>query len=153
VQRHLGIGKGHPLVLVDRLPRATRVPSQETAQPTSATAPADSALKGSTAPDYSVEHAGFTEWVNQRADRIHLHPTLTGTALAGLKAACRCRARAEKEAANLPEGDRYSLDFIRDPGEPTRTAMLEILFRDDSPVYRVKFGEDWFERPGVPSPS
>lgn len=43
-------------------------------------------------------------------------------------------------------GDEYSLDFVFDLGEPTRSRMLEILFGADngvaSHIYRVRFGEN-----------
>jgi hypothetical protein len=98
--------------------------------------------KGATIPDYAVEHKGaqaFTEWVNLKSDALTAENGV-GRARAYLMAA------KNGEATNLPAGDKYSLHFIRDPGAATRNAMLEVLLANDSPVYRVKFGNTWYDR-------
>jgi len=102
--------------------------------------------KGSTSPDYSVKHDGFTEWVNQKYDNINEGHDRHGVYLAGIDAARIYLRSARVEAANLPREDRYSLDFVADPGPETRQAMLRILFCGGSPVHRVKFGESWYDR-------
>jgi hypothetical protein len=73
----------------------------------------------------------------------------------GVDAAKTYRDKANKEAGNVPEGDSYSIQFLRDParapdkaaGALTKTRMLDILFGNNSPVQRVKFGEGpWITR-------
>ncbi len=99
-----------------------------------------------TVPDYAMPQQGLTEWVNQKSDIIDSGRKSLNVYRVGLTAARRYRTIAVKEAKNLPPGDKYSLDFIRDPGPDTRTAMLNVLFAPGSPVHRVKFGETWYER-------
>ncbi len=110
---------------------------------------------GATIPDYKLPHPAFTEYVNQKSDLIDQGPKDADVFKSGTAAARRYLDVAKGtptspgEATNLPTGDRYSLDFVRDPGEATRKAMLDILFAKDSPVYRVKFGEVWYTNPGM----
>jgi hypothetical protein len=47
-----------------------------------------------------------------------------------------------------PTGHRISMHYSHDPGNPTRTDMLRVLLRDDTRVYRVKFGGTWWVRDG-----
>lgn len=114
--------------------------------------------KGATIPDYWVSHPTFTEYVNQKSDLID-SGTKTGAVFdSGVAAARRYLGIAKGkgtvtepgEATNLPAGDRYSLDFVRDPGAATQKAMLDILFATDSPIFRVKFGDGaWHTNPGI----
>ena len=105
---------------------------------------------GATIPDYSLTHAGHKEWVNQKSDWIDKKDLLTkaGETRRGIAAAILYRDKARLEAANVPVGDLYSLDFIRDPGDPTRSSMLRIIFQEAG-VHRVKFGETWYDRSSV----
>ena len=84
--------------------------------------------KDATVPDYSIPEQGYTEWVNQKSDLIDSGKKSGNVYQAGVAAARSYRTAAVKEAQNLPPGDKYSLDFIRDPGPDTRKAMLDILF-------------------------
>ncbi len=111
---------------------------------------------GATIPDYKISHTGFTEYVNQKSNIIDRgDKDASGVYKAGKTAAARYLSIAKGkgtpdkpgEATNVPAGDRYSLDFVRDPGPATRQAMLDILFATGSPVYRVKFGETWHTSP------
>lgn len=101
-----------------------------------------------TIPDYHLTHSGFTEWVNQKSDVLQGG----GKDAKGAWEDGKARARSYRDYARdvaqpkLPPGDRYSLDFVRDPGAETRAAMLEILFAPGSVVYRVKFGDHWYSR-------
>ncbi len=99
-----------------------------------------------TIPDYSLPQQGHTEWVNMKSDSINSGRKSGDVYQAGTKAATAYRGKAVAEAGNLPKGDKYSLDFIRDPGPETRNAMLKILFGEGSPIHRVKFGDTWYER-------
>ncbi|HEY6033644.1 MAG TPA: DUF4157 domain-containing protein [Kofleriaceae bacterium] len=113
--------------------------------------------EGTTIPDYRIAHAGFTEWVNQKShDLDPKGPRDANGVLKGAKATARSLLKdmigdgtdsKPGEANNIPIGDRYSLDFIRDPGPETVVAMLDILFGETSPLYRVRFGEDWHTNP------
>ena len=100
--------------------------------------------KGSTVPDYDIPHSGFREWVNLKSDIINVGKQSGGVYLAGKSAASKYLKKAKIEAANLPSGDKYSIDFIRDPGPVTRSTMIDILINPKSPVYRVKFGDIWY---------
>ncbi|MCK5345306.1 MAG: hypothetical protein KAR20_17975, partial [Candidatus Heimdallarchaeota archaeon] len=102
--------------------------------------------KDSTVPDYDIPHTGFKEWVNLKSDLINSGSKSAGVFRTGKDAARKYRIAAKKEAGNLPSGDKYSMDFIRDPGPVTRQAMLDILFNAGSPIYRVKFGEVWYTK-------
>ncbi len=100
---------------------------------------------GATEPDYPITHKGenaFTEWVNIKSDFL--------TAANGTRKAMEYLRNADgttkREALELPPGDKYSLHFIFDPGKATRDAMLAILLADGTPIYRVKFGETWYDR-------
>jgi hypothetical protein len=107
-------------------------------------------IKDQTIPDYPIEQAGYTEWVNLKSDLIDTGKAVKGVFSSGKAAAKTYRAKAVKEAANLPAGDKYSLDFIRDPGPLTRKAMLDILLATGSSVHRVKFGEgNWISRSDI----
>jgi hypothetical protein len=99
--------------------------------------------KDATIPDYSIDvPGGGKEWINQKSDLID-------RSLADARTAARTYRRVGyTEARNVPPGDKYSLDFVRDPGEAARITMLEIIFEPPSPVYRVKIGEIWYT--GVP---
>ncbi len=111
--------------------------------------------KGATIPDYPVKHDGFVEHVNQKSDLIDQGvKDGTGAFVSGKNAARLYLAKAKGdatspgEATNLPAGDRYSLDFVRDPGAATQKAMLTILFGEGSPIFRVKFGDgEWQPNP------
>ena len=111
----------------------------------------DTNTKGATVPDYYNQRTGYIEWVNLKSDRIvpkdrgEISPEGVAAAKKYLKDA-KAPAGEPGSAANLPKGDKYSLDFIRDPGKATRDAMLEILFADGSPIDRVKFGDKWYDR-------
>jgi hypothetical protein len=118
---------------------------------------------GYTEPDYFLDGTGFTEYVNQKSDRINQgKQDRKGVFEAGVAAAKTYlkiardgklerkkpgqdpgteRKRTMGEAKQLPEGDRYSLDFVRDPGPATQEAMINILFGDGT-IYRVKFGDN-----------
>lgn len=114
-----------------------------------------------TIPDYKIPHSTFTEYINQKSDLIDRGDKDGDVFEAGTAAAKRYLDKAKGtpaspgetptpgEATNLRAGDRYSLDFVRDPGEATRKAMLDILFAKDSPVFRVKFGDVWYPNPGI----
>lgn len=106
--------------------------------------------KGATIPDYKIEHGDFIEYVNQKSDLIDrgAKDDKKDVFISGKNAATQyLRIAQEKEAKNLPDGDRYSLDFVRDPGEKTQTAMLDILFSDGT-IFRVKIGDSiWFDNP------
>lgn len=116
---------------------------------------------GETVPDYQIDHAGFTEYVNQKSDLIDREPggaPRKGDVFSsGLAAASRYLKRAivsktggPGEALNLPAKDRYSLDFVRDPGPATAKEMLKILFGKGSPIFRVKFGDGpWHQNPSI----
>ncbi len=104
--------------------------------------------KGSTIPDYGQPAGGsHTEWVNQKSDFIDRGGKSNGVFKSGVNAARVYRGKATTEAANLPAGDKYSLDFIFDPGPKTRAKMLQILFDAGSPIHRVKFGDTWYTAP------
>jgi hypothetical protein len=98
--------------------------------------------EGATIPDYGTTESGVQEWVNQKSDLIDSGDQ------AAVSAANKYRLAAIREADNLPAGDKYSIDFIRDPGPGTIKKMLEILFgpKDGkpSPIYRVKIGGRWY---------
>jgi hypothetical protein len=113
-------------------------------------------------PDYKIEHPGFKEWINQKSDRIDqgtknakgVFESGVDAAKTYLRNARDGRAKPKKpgerlppEAGALPVGDRYSLEFVRDPGALTKEAMLEILFSDGT-IFRVKFGD----KPWEPNP-
>jgi hypothetical protein len=125
---------------------------------------------GETSPDYVIPHSGFSEYVNLKSDLIDQgdkdevegdHKDEAGAFKAGKKAAIAYRGKAgtaatpdnlaeSGEATNLPAGDRYSLDFIRDPGAPTQRAMMRILFGEGSLIYRVRFGGGkWHANPNI----
>jgi hypothetical protein len=112
---------------------------------------------GATIPDYKLDHTGFTEYVNQKSDLIDQGTKdANGAFDTGKTAAKRYLDKANGtatepgEAANLPPADRYSLDFVRDPGPQTQKAMLDILFGPGSRVFRVKFGEGpWQQNPAI----
>ena len=123
-------------------------------------------VRGETVPDYHIDHPGFTEYVNQKSDLIDREtksaPKRDGVFTSGLDAARNYLRKALVnndpklgpddgkfgEALSLPEGARYSLDFIRDPGVATAARMLDILFDKASPIYRVKFGDGpWHTNP------
>ncbi len=110
-----------------------------------------------TIPDYSQTVAGVVEWVNIKSDVLAagLPGPRSGTYSEGVAAASNYRKAATKEAGNLPAGDKYSIQFLRDPlraddpaaGRRTRRAMLDTLFDEGSPIYRVKFGnQKWITR-------
>jgi hypothetical protein len=95
--------------------------------------------------DYSIETdqqrpdgQPLVEWVEQKSD------ILDGSA--GTRAAGRYLGEGIADLANLPRGDRLSIDFVRDPGDATRQAMMRILFGPRSPFTRVKFGTSWYTR-------
>ncbi|HEX9990218.1 MAG TPA: hypothetical protein VGE45_17300 [Chloroflexia bacterium] len=100
-----------------------------------------------TKPDYRLDETGVVEWVEQKSDLIDRGTKSGDVFTSGKAAANEYVKHAKSDAPDLPPGDKYSIDFIRDPGPPTRQAMLDILFAADSPVYRVKFGETWYTRP------
>ncbi len=100
--------------------------------------------KGATVPDYAIDQGTFTEWVNQKSDLIDSGPKTASVYASGRAAARTYRQKADLEAGNLPSGDKYSVDFVRDPGPETRKVMLTILKDAGSPVHRVKFGETWY---------
>ncbi len=106
---------------------------------------------GATIPDYGIAHPGFTEHVNQKSDWLKVgRPNRRGVWSGGVDAANTYYRRADLiEADNIPATDRYSLDFTIDPGEATRRAMLRILFKPGSKIFRVKFGTDWYDRSSV----
>jgi Domain of unknown function (DUF4157) len=108
--------------------------------------PLGAAGSGATIPDYSLRHPGSIEWVNQKSDWIDKDSQNKADVFArGVTAANAYRDAARIEGANVPAGDRYSLDFIRDPGDATRRAMLKILFTEPL-IFRVKFGTGWYDR-------
>lgn len=84
--------------------------------------------------------------MNQKSDWIDRYSrNKAGAFVRGVAAANDYRDVARTEGANVPAGDRYSLDFIRDPGDATRLAMLKILFTEPL-IFRVKFGTRWYDR-------
>ncbi len=104
--------------------------------------------EGGTIPDYSISGGTFTEWVNQKSDIIDSgNKRGDGAFESGVDRARTYRTKADKEAGNLPAGDKYSIEFVRDPGPVTRQRMLEVLFGPGSPIYRVKFGDTWYTKP------
>lgn len=118
-------------------------------------------VEGETVPDYQIDHGRFTEYVNQKSDLIDREPgggrPKGGAFSSGRNAAKEYLKRAlvnkhggPGEALNIPAKDRYSLDFVRDPGPATVEEMLEILFRKESPIFRVKFGDGpWHQNPNM----
>ncbi len=119
--------------------------------------PATIGTKGVTTPDYSHMVGGVVEWVNIKSDLLTpgLPGSRSGTYTEGTAAARQYRNNAEAEALNIPTGDRYSIQFLRDPlraddtaaGRRTMTAMLDTLFSAGSPISRVKFGDrPWISR-------
>jgi hypothetical protein len=105
----------------------------------------DANQEGATIPDYSMSETGVKEWVNQKSDLID-----QGMSRA-VDAAKKYRTAAETEAGNLPSGDKYSIDFIRDPPPEVVQAMLDALYAakgsKPSPIYRVKIGGKWYNSP------
>jgi hypothetical protein len=106
---------------------------------------------GATIPDYDITHSAFTEWVELKSDLIDQGTTQKDGAFdAGVGAAQKYLKDARADILNLPQGDKLSLDFIRDPGAVTRRRMLQILLATDSPVYRVRFGGGtWIDRSAI----
>jgi hypothetical protein len=107
-------------------------------------------VEGATIPDYSIVHQGFTEWINLKSDLIDQGPKQrSGAYQAGVDAAGGyLKTIRDKDALNVPTGDKMSLDCVRDPGPVTRQRMLDILQAPGSPVYRVRFGTgNWIENP------
>jgi hypothetical protein len=112
---------------------------------------------GATIPDYYQEAGGLVEWVNIKSDILTpgLPGSRSGTYSEGVSSATAYRNKADAEAKNLPEGGKYSIQFLRDPlrasntdaGRRTMNDMLEKLFGEGSPIYRVKFGDrPWISR-------
>lgn len=99
--------------------------------------------------DYHLEHPGFTEWVEQKSDVLSGgHKRRDGAFEVGVSAARTYRKDAIEDLKNLPEGDKLSIEFIREPNAATKKAMLQVLFGPDSPIFRVRFGGGpWLTRP------
>jgi hypothetical protein len=99
--------------------------------------------------DYHLEHPGFTEWVEQKSDILSGgHKRRDGAWEVGVSAARGYRKDAIDDLNNLPEGDRLSIEFIREPNAATKKVMLQVLFGADSPIFRVRFGGGpWLTRP------
>jgi hypothetical protein len=104
------------------------------------------AVVGSTVPDdwYLVD--GVRESLELKSDLVHL---MTLTDLRALARGYLVDARGDAE--NLPDGSRYGLWFIRDPGSAGRQAMMDELSAAGSPITRVRFGgREW--QPVVAAP-
>lgn len=103
-----------------------------------------SSYKGATVTDYIEEHGDFSECVVLLSMPLNRGPLCRGVYQRAIVEARRRRHTAPHEAGNLPDTHKLSLHYVRDPGPASRVAMLDILFRDDSPIYRVKFGKTWY---------
>jgi Domain of unknown function (DUF4157) len=113
-------------------------------------------VKDSTIPDgaFPPVRAGETpaellrprEWLEQKTDLIDEGHATDGVIDAGRRAANEhlSGARADLDE-NLPVGSTIAVDYLRDPGEPTRGMMLGILFREPR-IVRVRFRGTTYER-------
>jgi len=108
-------------------------------------------VKGSSIPDYKIVHPGFAERVELKSDLIDRGTQQKDGAFdSGVSAAQEYLKDVQADIGNLPVGDKISLDFIRDPGATTRRRMLELVFAEGSPVYRVRFGGGpWLEKSSI----
>jgi hypothetical protein len=106
--------------------------------------------RGASRLDYALtDNPGFTEWVEQKSDVLSGgHRRRDGAFEVGVAAARKYRKDAIDDLKNLPQGDKLSIEFIREPDPATKKAMLQVLFGPGSPVYRVRFGgRGWETRP------